>query len=227
MPIRKTPLATGEYYHIYNRGVARQPTFLHKSDYKQAVLTLEYYRINKPQVKLSRFKTLAQSEKQKFHQTHQKDRNILIDIISFVFMPNHFHLLLRQTQDNGISLFLSHFTNSYTRYFNTRHDRIGPLFQGTFKAVHIDTEEQLIHVSRYIHLNPSTSYVVKGKNLPDYPWSSLPTYLQPTNSLAFVNPQPILSAFKSTHSYQEFIFDHMSYARKLKEIAHLTLEPNS
>ena len=84
-------------------------------------------------------------------------------------MPNHFHLLLKQTIDNGISHFLSKFTNSYTKYFNTKYNRVGPVFQGVFKSVHIESDEQLMHLSRYIHLNPVVSAVVEKQNLLSYP----------------------------------------------------------
>lgn len=90
-------------------------------------------------------------------------------------MPNHFHLLLQQIRDGGITEFISKLTNSYTRYFNIRNKRIGPLFQGEFKAVHVETDEQLIHLSRYIHLNPIVSYITK--KLESYQWFSYLEYL--------------------------------------------------
>src|SRR3989344_7368319 len=153
MSDRRTPLVKGEYYHIFNRGVARQPTFLNRNDYKRALLTLSYYRFSSPPVRLSRFKEFSQEERNRIALNMQKKKKFA-EIISFVFMPNHFHLLLKQTVNNGISHFLSKFTNSYTKYFNTKYNRVGPVFQGVFKSVHIESDEQLMHLSRYIHLNP-------------------------------------------------------------------------
>lgn len=149
MPGRSTPLVVGEYYHIFNRGVARQPTFLNRNDYKRALLTLSYYRFTSPPVRLSRFKEFSQKEREKVTANMQKGERF-VEIISFVFMPNHFHLLLKQTVNNGIPHFLSKFTNSYTKYFNTKYNRVGPVFQGVFKSVYIESDEQLIHLSRYI-----------------------------------------------------------------------------
>lgn len=137
-------------------------------------------------------------------------------------MPNHFHFLLKQIAEDGISNFLSKFTNSYTRYFNTKHQRVGPLFQGAFKAVHIETDEQLIHLSRYIHLNPVSSIVIPKKDLLTYPWSSLPAYIH--SNTRIVNTVPVLNHFSSVEDYKLFQLDHISYAKELEKIKHLRLE---
>ena len=140
-------------------------------------------------------------------------------------MPNHFHLLLKQIIDGGISKFMSNFTNRYTRYLNTKNDRNGPIFQGRFKAIRIETDEQLLHVCRYIHLNPYTSYVVKTfSNLEKYPYSSFPEYLGKTKR-EFCNKELILHHFnKDRKDYKKFVFNQANYQRELNKIKHLTLE---
>ena len=218
---RRTPLVNEEHYHIFNRGVARQPTFLNKNDYKQALLTLSYYRFTSPLVRLSRFKELSQEERNRIALNMQKKKKFA-EIISFVFMPNHFHLLLKQTVNNGISHFLSKFTNSYTKYFNTKYNRVGPVFQGVFKSVHVESDEQLIHLSRYIHLNPVVSAVVDKESLFSYHWSSLPDFLAGKSDL--VQIEPILKQFKTSEDYKKFILDNVDYGKKLEEIKHLVLE---
>lgn len=222
MPDRRTPLANGEFYHVYNRGVAKQPTFLDIGDYRQALLGLSYYRFIQLPMKLSRFKELASKERENVLDKIIRENNELTKIVSFVFMPNHFHFLLTQTLENGISKFLSNFTNSYTRYFNTKHERVGPIFQGIFKAVRIETNEQLLHVSRYIHLNPVVAYVIKEKNLFAYPWSSLPDYLRGKSSLVWMDP--VLDQFSTPEEYKKFVVDHIDYAKKLEQIKHLIIE---
>lgn len=138
-------------------------------------------------------------------------------------MPNHFHLQLKQKEDQGIAKFLSNLQNSFTRYFNISHERDGSLFLDQFKAIRIETDEQLIHVSRYIHLNPYTGYVVKSlKDLENYSWSSFPDYFQEGENL--IEKDFILSFFKSSEEYKRFVFDQADYQRKLKEIEHLLLE---
>lgn len=144
------------------------------------------------------------------------------EIVSFVFMPNHFHFLLKQNEENGISIFLSIFTNSYTKYFNTKRNRVGPVFQGVFKSVHIESDEQLIHVSRYIHLNPVTSFIIDESELFSYPWSSLPDYLKGESSL--VNVGIVLKQFSSIDGYKNFVLDRIDYAKKLERIKHLVLD---
>lgn len=135
-------------------------------------------------------------------------------------MPNHFHLLLRQIQDKGITIFLSKVTNSYTKYFNTRHKRVGPLFQGTFKAVRIEDDEQLVHVSRYIHLNPLIDYIVR--DLKKFSFSSYLEYLGLKDG--FCQKDLILSQFKNPLDYEKFVLDREDYGRKIKQMERLLLE---
>jgi putative transposase len=217
----RSPLVTDEYYHVFNRGVARNSVFLNKRDYEQAMLALSYYSFMQLPMKLSRIKELSVEDRGFILENLRKNKKCA-EIISFVFMPNHFHFLVKQTVDEGISTFLSNFTNSYTRYFNTKYDRVGPLFQGTFKAVHVETDEQLLHLSRYIHLNPVTSFVIHEKDFLSYRWSSLRFYVNEGSSL--VETKPVLSNFKSANDYKNFVLDQVDYAKKLQKIKHLALE---
>lgn len=137
-------------------------------------------------------------------------------------MPNHFHFLLKQENEVGISKYLSDFQNSYTRYFNINHNRTGPLFMDQFKAVRIESEQQLIHVSRYIHLNPYSGFLTKNlTELENYPWSSFKNYLLQENLAEY---KIILDLFSSKDKYKSFVLDQADYQRKLKRIEHLTLE---
>lgn len=136
-------------------------------------------------------------------------------------MPNHFHLLLRQFKEGGIQEFISKVINSYTKYFNTKHDRVGHLFQGQFKSVAVDTNEQLVHVSRYIHLNPYVADL--EKHLDNYPHSS---YVQFTKAdiIGICNTEPVLELFKDKVDYQQFVNDHTSYAVDIYRIKPLIAE---
>lgn len=222
MPTRSVPLVTGEFYHVYNRGIARQPVFLSKRDYERFILTLSYYRFLNPQVKLSRLLQFPEVVREDYIAELKKKGKKTVEIVSFVLLSNHFHLLLKQTSENGISNFLRRAINSWTRYFNTKHARPGALFQGAFKAIHIETEEQLIHLSRYIHLNPLVSFVVKEKDFLSYPWSSLSDFLKGNSRLVYSNP--VLSQFPSTERYEKFVLDQADYAKELAQIKHLILE---
>lgn len=159
----------------------------------------------------------------KLWENLKKDYEKLVEIVCFCLMPNHFHFMLKQKMENGISSFVSNFTNSYTRYFNKKHDRIGPLFEGIFKAVRIESEEQLIHTSRYIHLNPVSSYLIEPEELENYHWSSYLEFLGFSDNNLVVKDL-ILDFFSSVEAYKKFVLDQVDYARQLELIKHLTLE---
>ena len=137
-------------------------------------------------------------------------------------MPNHVHFLLKQLLDNGISKFMAKITNAFSHYFNVRHERVGHLFQGNFGAVRIEDDNQLIHVSRYIHLNPVTSYLIEIGDIDNYEYSSYPEFIGKRSG--FSNTNDVLSYFKNIEDYKKFIKDQADYARQLENIKHLTLE---
>lgn len=220
--VRRIPLVNDEFYHVFNRGVARSPTFISRTEYKQAMLALTYYQYTKPPVSLARFKEFSQEERQRLLASLQKGEK-LIEIVAFVLMPNHFHFLLKQNQDNGISRFISQFTNSYTRYFNTLNERVGPLFQGVFKSVHVETDQQLIHLSRYIHINPVASNVVREDDFLSYSWSSFSDYVKDRVS-AQISTGPVLAHFENPQEYKRFVLDQIGYGKELGKIKHLILD---
>ncbi|MBI5358280.1 transposase [Candidatus Amesbacteria bacterium] len=222
MPYRTTPFSNGSYYHVFNRGVNKLEIYSSNRDYRQALLSMDYYRFVKPVMKLSKFKELIATSQSTIITSQLNANTTLVDILCFVLMPNHFHFLLKQNTDNGISRFISQFSNSYTRYYNTAHNRSGHLFQGQFKAVEIESEEQLVHVSRYIHLNPLVSGLSTKNTLSDFQWSSYKDYL--IHKSYYVQSTDILAIFKSSKNYESFVLDHSDYARELELIKHLTLD---
>ena len=222
MARRKTVLATNEIYHIYNRGVEKRPIFLIKRDFTRLIDTINYYRFANCPMKFSYFKILPLEEKEEIIKRLNHESKKLVDIFAFCLMPNHMHFLLKQLADKGISKFMAKITNAFSHYFNTRHDRIGHLFQGNFGAVRIESDEQLTHVSRYIHLNPVSSYLIEIKDLRDYKYSSYPEYINGVSG--FTNTKEVLSYFKNKNEYRKFVEAQADYARKLENIKHLTLE---
>ena len=220
MPSRFLPLTNGEYYHVYNRGVNKRKIFLDSSNYQRAIDTLEYYSYIGHTLRYAYFSRLKNELKRNYFNNFKEQS---VEITAFVLMPNHFHILLTQIDDRGISNFLRLFENSYTKYFNTRHKRIGPLLQGPFKAVHISNDSQLLHISRYIHLNPFSSKIVGSlEELEKYPWSSFPTYLK-NNPLGFISNSIVMEQFQN-QSYETFVKEHSLYQQELDEIKHLTIE---
>lgn len=211
MASRIFPFVDGEYYHVFNRGVAKMQIFNNFNDYTRFLKTVIYYSIEGPK---PRFSTFAPTT-----TTLNKDKKI-VDVICYCLMPNHFHFLLRQTRKGGITEFVSKLSNSYTKYINVKNKRVGHLLQGNFKAVHVGTNEQLIHLSRYIHLNPVVGYVVKDLNT--YRWSS---YLEYVNSSGneICDKTIILDQFKSADGYKQFVLDKIN-GRELEMIKHQLLE---
>lgn len=209
MPSRIIPFVNDQFYHIYNRGSEKRTIFENQRDYQRFIKTLKYYQIEGPKPQFSKFPSpiidkLDESKK-------------IVDIITYCLMPNHFHLLLKQIKDHGITEFMGKLSNSYTKYYNTKHNRVGPLFQGEFKAVLIESNEQLVHISRYIHLNPIISYLVKS--LDQYEWSSYMEYMR-NSSKGFCSKDIILNQFKNAKNYQQFVLDQIGYGLELELIKH-------
>lgn len=216
------PLVNEQVYHIFNRSIDRKPIFTQQKTNQRAMETLSFYRFANVPVRLSYFLLWSNERKTQLLRELEKSKDCLVKILCFALMPNHFHLLLLQEKEKGISKFVSQFQNSFTRYFNTKHRRKGHLFEGQFAAVRVESDEQLVHLSRYIHLNPYTSYVVKNlKDLLSYPHSSLLDYLGEPSG--FCDKDMVLSQFKDRESYKKFVFDQADYQRELERIKHLTL----
>lgn len=223
MPIRYTPLINDYYYHIFNRGVNKRPIFKNRWDYKRFVLLLRFYKARDYPIKFSKFMKLS-SDQRKEIWTRLSSGISYVDTLAYCLMPNHFHLLIKQRVDHGISKFLANIQNSYARYFNIKNERLGPLYQGQFKAVKIDSEEQLLHVSRYIHLNPYSSAIVKDtEKLLAYEWSSLREYFDQTQ-FELCSKDEILNSFKDIKGYKEFVLNNAEYQKNLESIKHLTID---
>jgi putative transposase len=223
MPARTTVFATNEIYHILNRGVASQPIFKTPSEYKRFVDLIDYYSYINIPVSFSSFFRLAKQDRENIINKIRKENQVQIEIYSYCLMPNHFHFLLKQIGTKGIQRTFSKVQNAYAKYFNIKNERVGPIFQSRFKAVHIDNDEVFLHVSRYIHLNPSTSYLVEPENLRFYKWSSYTNYLG-ESSFPIVNTKMILKMIGGKEAYQKFVLNQADYQRKLGNIKHALLE---
>lgn len=223
MPLRLVPLVNDYYYHVYNRGVNKRPIFSNKRDYSRVINLMKFYVSKNYPIRFSKFLLLSTNQRREIWEKLEKSEKYT-EVICYCLMPNHFHFLLKQKIDNGISKFIANFQNSYTKYFNTKYKRIGPLLQGPFKAKKIDSENQLLHLSRYIHLNPYTSAIVGNvEDLLNYKWSSLGEYAT-KNQFEFCFKETTLSYFKDKESYREFVLDNADYQRTLEDIKHLTFD---
>ena len=178
------------YYHIYNRGVDKRTLFKNTQDYAVFLNYLKEYLSPLPEKHPQR--QIAVNNKD--YQCRNYCNSVIL--IAYCLMINHFHLLIKQTAARNIELFMRSFATRYASYFNKRYQRSGTLFEGPYKAVLIDSDEQLLHLSRYIHLNPAPKLFKQPSSYPDY--------LQHKNT-SWVQTQDILQYFKNPLAYKHFV----------------------
>ncbi|KKT14135.1 MAG: hypothetical protein UV94_C0023G0007 [Parcubacteria group bacterium GW2011_GWC1_43_30] len=140
--------APGEYYHLYSRGVEKRVIFLDNDDYKRFIKILFFCNGSKPVVIRDLPIGLT------FEKYIDKRGEILVDIGAYCLMPNHFHLLVRERNEKGISLFMQKLITAYTMYFNDKYGRKGRLFESSYKSIHAVDDRYLKYLFAYIHLNP-------------------------------------------------------------------------
>jgi putative transposase len=200
--MRNISLSNKQIYHIYNRGVDKRSIFLNRHDYQRFADSLIVFN-NKTNLNGRHF-----NDRENFLREYP-----LVNVIAYCIMPNHFHLLLEQQTDNGITKFLQKMTTSYTMYFNKKSKRTGALIQGVFKRSHIKSNERLLEMSRYIHTNPiklfdqkKSSGISLKEKLLAYEWSSFPDYagISPETPIV-ANKQIITNQFRSPKAYVKYI----------------------
>ena len=222
MPVRKEPLISGHVYHVFNKSIDSRKIFSSDKNCRLMLELMKYYRSGKALPSFSRIRDIKDPiRKKQIVQQTSIIRYFRVDIIAYCLMPNHFHLLLRQKMDDGISKYLSDMINSFTRNYNMRAQRMGPLFLPRFQANRIVSAEQLIHTSRYIHLNPFASDVVSDMSkLVNYPWSSLHEYIQ-KKTKPLTNSKSVLSEFSNNRDeYRKFVFERADYQRSIEQLKH-------
>lgn len=190
--MRKIQFAEGEYYHVFNRGVEKRNIFRDSKDIRRFLTSIKEFNTAKPIGSLfeQSFKTAKSPELGSLAPKQ-------VDVICYCLNPNHFHLLLRQASEKGISSFMQKLGTGYTNYFNEKYNRSGGLFQGTYKAVHIESNEQLLHTSVYVNLNNRFGAV------PNLSASSWDEYEKASKDI-FCSTQIITEQFKNSDGYVSF-----------------------
>lgn len=232
--MRKIIFANDHYYHVYNRGVEKRDIFIDDKDYFRFIHDL--YEFNDQDAVLNlnfRFNSNYGVPTSIVEKRRRKKRKLLVEILCFCLMPNHFHFILKQLREGGISLFMQKL-GGYVYYFNLRYKRVGSLFQGRFKAIEIDNENYLLHLSRYQHLNPveliEPNWKEKGiknqkkveKFLASYRWSSYLDYIGAKNFPSVTQRDLINSYFKKPKEYKKFIIEFLP--KDLNKIQDLIIE---
>ncbi len=195
--MRKEKLVKNEIYHVYNRGVEKRKIFLDEKDYLRFIVNLYEFNCVKPVFNFGR-----KIEQQPIEVRLQSARDEpQVEILTFCLMPNHYHFMIRQRVENGITEFMRKLGTGYTNYFNLKYQRVGPLFQGKFKAVRLEKEAHFIHLPHYIHLNPLEITMPNWKEgkitdlegaidfLKKYRWSSFPDYIGIKNFPTLIEPE--------------------------------------
>jgi len=222
--MRKYPLVSGHLYHVLTRSIAKYKVFNSSEDYDRIIEALRLYQYNNFDLKISDYKKYSDKQQKVIYNSLRSDNRKSTDIIAYCIMPTHIHLILRQIEDLGISWYVSKLLNSYTRHFNCIHKRKGPLWEGRFKNILINSDEQLLHLTRYLHLNPSSAGLVKKPEQWNY--SSLREYISRKKNADNITVYHDLIDM-SPKDYRIFIKENITYQRKLSIIKHLTLDDYS
>ncbi len=146
--MRKTKIAEGEFYHIYNRGTDKRNIFSDQEDVDRFFQSMSEFNTMNPIGSIYENSRLKLKGKNKDNSDSK-----LVDFVTYSLVENHYHFILKQISKKGIEKFIQRLGNGYTKYFNNKHKRSGALFQGKYKAKHIDSDDYLLHLSVYVNLN--------------------------------------------------------------------------
>ncbi len=225
MTNRKTPFITGEYYHIYNRGIDKRNIFSEQKDLNRFFQSMIEFNVTEPIGSI--YENSFVKNSQLGGETSKLRKNKLVNIIAYCLNPNHYHFIVEQVADKGIEKFMHRLATGYTMYFNEKEKRSGSLFQGVFKSINVDNNEYLLHLSAYVNLNAKvhqlggeTSKLVKSV-------SSWEEYVG-KNKNNICEKDIILDQFSNVGEYKKFASESLKTIRErkesMKEINNILLE---
>ena len=205
--IRKRKIIESEYYHVLNRGNKKQLIFFDDRDRARFLFFILYLQSPKSFFNISRHISYF-LKNGIFNVSENITEKIIgdryVELISFILMPNHFHLILKESKEGGISDYMKRILGGYTKYFNAKYKTSGHLFQGNFKYIHIENDPQLLYLSSYIHNNVRGLKRWNGKeNL--YPWSSYQDYVKNNRWEKLLKADIIMKQFPNKEKYQSFV----------------------
>lgn len=231
--MRKLKFDNNSIYHICNRGVEKRKIFLNDKDYYRFIHDLYEFNDEKPAENVY-YKNPYEPYETGTQRINK--RTLLVEILAFCLMPNHFHLLLKQRRDNGISIFMNKL-GGYSTYFNKKYERVGSLFQGRFRAIRIERQEHFIYMPYYVHLNPLgiiepewREGKIKDFNkavsfLDSYRWSSYLDYIGKKNFPSIIQKKLLSDFFESPENYRKETLEWLkNITGNLENIKPLTLE---
>ena len=211
--IRNGLLAPGEYYHICNRGVNKQTIFHDTRDYIRFLFLIIYFQSPEIFQNITRYIDLFVKHRMFNINVEKIIKKRTVELVAFCIMPNHFHLILKEVEEGGISSYMQRVLNAYGKYYNTKYERSGHVFQGPYRLVHIEDDRQMRHTSAYIHRNPrEIKNWFKKEHL--YPWSSYQDFIGKNRWGKLLVPD-IAMGESSQKQYEEFV--RTSPAKVLEE----------
>jgi putative transposase len=234
--MRKEPLISGEYYHIYNRGVDKRDIFKDEDDYLRFIKSVIYFNSEKPigsiyenDYKQDTEKTLAKKfeksnqelESQLGVQLLNERSKPLVEFVCYCLNPNHFHFILKQISDKGISEFMKKVGTGYANYFNNKYTRSGALFQGKFKSIRVGSNDDLLWLAAYVNGNAQIHGLVADAS--KYPWCSYPEYLGLTQK-NICDKDMILGQFKNVVEFKKVIDERLVLIKEKKDIQDYLLD---
>ena len=210
MTTRKVPFENGEFYHVYNRGVDKRVVFEDLADSRRFLRSMIAFNDEYPAGSLFLHNRLHgdSGSTATIPKTEEETKKPLVNIVAYCLNPNHFHLLLEQVSDGGVSEFMKRVSGGYTWYFNNKYGRTGSLFQGRFKSVHVKSNEYLLHLSVYINLNARVhSYSDSGSTATAMTLSSWNEYVVTSDcgqEDGICKKDDILNQFRDRREYRKF-----------------------
>lgn len=220
--MRKTEFANGESYHIFNRGVDKRDVFLDDIDYHRFIISVALLN-DEQEGLMEQWRNLKKDDSNvQFSDFRRLNlRKPLVEVVAYCFNVNHYHFILRQLEDDGIKKFMHRLGTAYTMFFNKKYKRSGSLFQGRFKAIHIDSNEHLLYLSDYVNQN----HFIHGLGGEDWKYSSLAEYKNLHNGNVYIcNTKSVLDQFKNIDEYSEFLNGNALYLKDKKEEQKYLLE---
>ena len=203
--MRLIRIAPGEYYHIFNRAVNKQVIFHDTSDYFRFLFLTLYFQSPIIFQQLGRkVKEFVQSRALDSVEEDEIIKKRRVELVAFCIMPNHFHLIVKELDEGGIAAYMQRVLTSYSKYYNTKYQKSGHVFQGPYRAVHIADDRQLLHLSAYIHRNPrEISKWFKKED--QYIWSSYQDFIDENRWGDLIMPDIVIGQFKDKAEYENFV----------------------
>jgi len=210
---RNLELVEGEIYHIFNRGVDKRTIFQDKEDFDRFLECMLLFNDTEP------LGSIYENQfKQKDRLGHSVSKSKLVEFVCYCLNPNHFHFVLKQIAEKGIEKFMHKFMG-YSKYFNSKYKRSGSLFQGSFKAVHVTSNEQLLHTSVYVNLNDQVHQLGHGVSK-----SSWEEYMSKDKQGLCAAKNIVLEQLNDFSEYKRFANESLGWILENKESAEFILE---